>query len=495
MTQILGIDALRARLTGRVIDESDLDYDAARSVWNGDIDRRPTAIARCAEPSDVAAAIAFGRERGLRISVRGGAHGFWGAALPEGGLVIDLSDLRGVSVDPGSRRAWCGGGATLADLDAATQRHGLAVTGGTISHTGVGGLTLGGGFGWLVHKAGLTVDNLLSTEVVTADGRIRGVSAGKHPDLFWALGGGGGNFGVVTGFEFRLHEVGPLVYLGLFFWEAEHGAEALRLGRDVAASLPRDAGLFLAAGLTAPPAPFVPGQHHGTLGYALMVAGFSSARKHHRLIAPIREALPPLFEFVTPLPYVELQKMLDSAAPWGIHAYEKSLYLQELSDEAIAVLTERIPRKSSPMSFIQIFSLGGAFADVAEQETAFGGSRATRFVVDVMAIAPEAELLATDRAWVRSMWQALVPHASESGGYVNFMADYDENRVQAAYGPVKYQRLARIKARYDPDNVFQMNANIKPAPQPTSAGGPPMASSAGDPPIANSTGSDRLGEP
>jgi FAD/FMN-containing dehydrogenase len=464
MTQLLEVDALRAQLTGRVIDKSDLFYDTARLVWNGDIDRRPAAIARCTGPSDVAAAIAFGRERGLQISVRGGAHGFWEAAVPEGGLMIDLSDMRGVSVDPGSRRAWCSGGAIIADLDAATQRHGLAVTGGTISHTGVGGLTLGGGLGWLAHKAGLTVDNLLSAEVVTADGRTLGVSADEYPDLFWALRGGGGNFGVVTGFEFRLHELGPLVHLGLFFWGPEHGVEALRLGQEVAASLPRNAGLFVAVGLTAPPAPFVPEQHHGTLGYALMITGFGSAQEHHRLIAPIRAALLPLFEFVTSLPYVQLQKILDGAAPWGIHAYDKSLFLRELSDEAITVLTECIPHKSSSMSFIPIFSLGGAFADVAEQETAFGGSRTTRFVVNVTAIAPDAELLAIDRAWARSVWQALVPYASESGGYINFMADYDENRVQAAYGPAKYQRLARIKACYDPDNVFRMNANIKPAP-------------------------------
>jgi FAD/FMN-containing dehydrogenase len=471
MQQIPGIEALRAQLTGRVIDKSDLDYDTACSLWNGAIDHRPVAIARCTGPSDVAATIAFGRERGLRILVRGGAHGFWGTAVPESDLVIDLSDLRGVSVDPGSHRVWCGGGAILADLDTATQRHGLAVPGGIISHTGVGGLTLGGGFGWLVHKAGLTVDNLLSAEIVTANGRTLGVSASKHSDLFWALRGGGGNFGVVTGFEFRLHEVGPLVHLGLFFWGAEHAAEALRLGRDVAASLPRDAGLLLATGLTAQPAPYVPGPHHGRLGYALVVAGFSSARRHQRLIAPIREALPPLFEFVAPLPYVELQKMFDGAVPWGIHAYGKGLYLQELSDEVIAVLTERIPAKSSPMSVIPIFSLGGAFADVAEQETAFGGSRAARFVLNLIALAPDAELLAMDRAWVDSVWQALVPRASEPVSYVNFMADHDEKGVQAAYGSVKYQRLARIKARYDPDNVFRMNANIKPAPQPTSAGG------------------------
>jgi hypothetical protein len=233
----------------------------------------------------------------------------------------------------------------------------------------------------------------------------------------------------------------------------------------VAASLPRDAGLLLAAGLTAPPAPFVPERHRGTSGVAMLVAGFGSVQDHARLIAPIPEVLPPLFEFVTPLPYVELQKVLDESAPWGIHAYEKSLNLHQLDDEAIAVLTERLPGKSSPMSFIPIFSVGGAFADVGEQETSFGGSRATRFVVNVTAIAPSTELLATDRSWARSVWQALAVHADGSAGYVNFMAEEDADRVPAAYGPVKYQRLARIKTRYDPDNVFRMNANIKPAPQ------------------------------
>jgi FAD/FMN-containing dehydrogenase len=463
MMQMPAIEALRAQLSGRVIDESNKEYETARAVWNGAIDRKPAVIVRCTGPSDVATAIAFGRERAMGISVRGGGHGYWEAAVPDGGLVIDLSELRGVSVDPGSRRAWCNGGATIADLDVATQRHGLAVTGGTISHTGVGGLTLGGGFGWLVHKAGLTVDNLLAAEVVTADGRILGVSADEYADLFWALRGGGGNFGVVTGFEFRLHEVGPLVYLGLFFWGLDKGTEALRLGRDMAASLPRNAGLLLAAGLSAPSAPYVPVRYRGTPGFALLVAGFGSAQDHAALIAPFRDAVPPMFEFVTPLPYVELQKILDESAPWGSHAYEKSLCLREFSDGSIAELAELVTRKSSPMSFVQIFTLGGAFATVNDADTAFGCSRAARFVINIVAVAPNAELLATDRTWARSVWQALVPHSNDIGGYLNFLADDDSERVHAAYGPAKYQRLARIKARYDPDNVFRMNANIKPA--------------------------------
>ena len=463
MTHMVGIDALRAQLNGRVIDKSDRNYDIACAVWNAEINRKPAVIAQCIGPSDVAAAIAFGRERGMAISVRGGGHGCGQAAVPHGGVVIDLGELRGVSVDPGSRRAWCGGGATIADLDAATQRHGLAVTGGPISHTGVGGLTLGGGFGWLVRKAGLTMDNLLSAELVTADGRTLGVSADEYADLFWVLRGGG-NVGVVTGFEFRLHEIGPLVYLGLFFWGLEQGGEALRLARDVAASLPRDAGLLVTAGMAAPAAPFVPARFRGQPGYAVMLAGFGSAQQHAALIMPIRDALPPLFEFVTPLPYVELQKILDDSTPWGIHAYEKSVCLRELSDAAIAVLTDHIPRKNSLMSFVPIFTLGGAFAAVGDQDTAFGCSRATRFVVTMAAMAPNAALLAADRDWTRSLWQALIPHAADTGGYLNVMADDDPDRGQAGHGPDKYQRLARIKTHYDPDNVFAFNANIKPAP-------------------------------
>jgi len=470
MTQISGLDAFRTQVAGRVIDESDPDYDTARSVWNGDIDRRPAAIVRCAGPADIAAAIAFGRQRGWEVSVRGGGHNIWGAAVAEGGLMIDLSDLRAVSVNPDTRRAWCGGGATLADLDAATQRHGLAVPAGTLSHTGVGGLTLGGGFGWLIRLGGLTVDNLLSAEVVTADGRTLRTSADEHPDLFWALRGGGGNFGVVTGFEFELYEVGPPVHVGLFFWGLEQGAEALHVSRQVMTSLPRAAGSILAAGMTAPPAPFVPTRYHGTPGYALVVAGFGSAQEHARLITPIRQELPPLFEFVGTLPYVGLQKLFDDSAPWGSYGYQKSLYLQQFPDEAITTLTEHLSGKSSPKSFIQVYGLGGAFAEVAEQDTAFGGSRSNQFMISMGATASDAESLRADRDWAHSTWQALLPYANDSRSYINFMTDHDEDHVRAAYGLEKYQRLARIKAHYDPDNVFHLNANIKPAPKPTSDG-------------------------
>ena len=375
--------------------------------------------------------------------------------------MIDLSTMNDVTVDAGARRARCGGGATWADLDGATQQHGLAVTGGFISHTGVGGLTLGGGMGWLTRMAGLSCDNLVSAEVVLADGRVVRASAEENEDLFWAIRGGGGNFGVVTEFEFALHEVGPLAQLGLFFWPAEQGVEALRHSRSVVAGLPAGVGALI-AGLSAPPAPFVPEQHHFAPGFALLVASWGSPEAHAELVAPVRDALPPLFELVTPIPYTELQKMFDEGNAWGMHAYEKALYLDELSDEVIDIFAEQLPRKASPLSFVPVFPLDGAYQQVGDDDTAFGGSRSARFVFNIAALCPVPDLLPADRAWVRSFWEALRPHASGSGSYVNFMTDVEEDRVRAAYGPAKYERLARIKGDYDPDNVFHNNANIKP---------------------------------
>jgi FAD/FMN-containing dehydrogenase len=457
-----GLDGLRSRFSGRVITAADGDYDQARSVWNGAIDAHPAVIARCAGASDVAAAVGFAQDAGLEVSVRGGAHNFGGAAVGDGGLTIDLSTMCEVMVDPDARTARVGGGATLAQLDAATQAHGLATTGGTVSHTGIGGLTLGGGFGWLTHQFGLSCDNLLSAEVVTATGEVLRASAAQHPDLFWALRGGGGNFGVVTEFEFRLHPVGPLAQLGLFFWDLADGEAALALAQQVTAGLPPRMGALI-AGLNAPPAPFVPEQHHFRPGYVLIVAAFGADAEHARLADQIRSAVPPLFEFITPIPYTGLQQILDEAAPWGILAYEKSLYLDALSPEVIGVITAQMRRKQSPMSLLLAFPMGGAFCQVPDGATAFGGSRAPGVIVNAAAIAPEPGLLAADRGWVRRVWQDLLPYAPGTGSYVNFMNDYEADRVRASYGPAKYQRLAQVKAAYDPGNVFHRNPNIDPA--------------------------------
>jgi FAD/FMN-containing dehydrogenase len=457
------LEELRTVLAGKVITSEDADYDTARIQWNNDIERRPVAVARCASPADISAALSFAREQALEISVRGGGHAFSGAGVCDGGLVIDLSAMRSVLVHPAGRCAQVGGGATVAELDAATQVHGLAVPAGMISHTGIGGLTLGGGIGWLTHKAGLTLDNLASADVVLADGRYVHASPREHTDLFWALRGGGGNFGVVTTFEFQLHPVGPEVHLGLFFWGMDHGAQVLQLVRDVVPALPVEAGAHLAIGLNAPPAPFVPSQHHFTPGYLLIVVGFSSAAEHARIVAPIREALPPLFELITPIPYVALQRTLDETAPWGLLGYQEVLYLDELTDDVISVIVKHMPAKRSPMSFCLVFRLDGAYSTVDDEDTAFGGRRAPRYVVNIAGISASPEVLNADRAWVRSVWTALRPFARDSGGYVNSMTGGDDDRVRASYGPAKYERLARIKARYDPDNIFHLNANIKPA--------------------------------
>lgn len=456
------IEKLRAEFDGDLYLPADEDYDEVRAIWNGAVDHRPAVIARVASPSDVAAALAHAQRAGLEVGVRCGGHHYGGAAVPDGGLTVDLRAIDQVVVDPVARRARCGGGALQAALDAAAQEHGLAVTGGTISHTGVGGLTLGGGMGWLTRACGLAVDNLVGAQVVLADGRCVRASADEHPDLLWALTGGGGNFGVVTEFEFRLHPVGPLVHLGMLFWELERAGEALRAARDVLDALPRDAGGMVIA-MSAPPAPFVPEQHRFRPGIGLVVVGLASAQAHAALLDAPRAAAAPLFELATPLPYTALQSMLDESAPHGVLAYGKSLYLGEMSDGAIGALAALLPARTSPMSLVPIFSLGGAYADVAAGATAFGGPRAARYAVNIDAIATDEATLAADREWVRSLWSALRPFAPHAGSYVNFMAEYDHDRVRAAYGPDTYARLARVKAAYDPGNLFRRNANILPA--------------------------------
>ena len=464
MTQLAGsgIEDLRTMIGGPVVGPADPGYDETRKVWNATIDQRPAVIVQARSVEDVSRAVGFARENGLEIAVRGGAHSPGGSCTVADGLVIDLSGLNDVTIDPVAKRARVGGGALLADLDAAAQQYGLAVPAGMVSHTGVGGLTLGGGMGWLTRKFGLSIDNLVAAQVVTADGRILRAAEDENPDLHWALRGGGGNFGVVTEFEFQLHEVDPIVRFGLLFWDLDKGPEMFRLAREVMAKLPREVNIVL-GGLNAPPAPFVPEEHQFKPGYAMIVTGFGEAEEHEQVLDEIRLSLPPLFEFATPMPYVALQQMLDEANAWGQHAYDKGTYLDELTDDVIEVLTDQLPRKQSPLSVMLFYRLDQAYSEVADDATAFSGSRAPGYALFLIAIAPTPELLEQDRAWVRSFWTALQPHSRGIGSYVNAISDDEaDDRVRASYG-AKYDRLAAIKAIYDPGNVFHRNANIRPA--------------------------------
>ncbi len=454
---------LRSAMGGTLIAPGDRGFDESRQVWNAGIDRRPAAIARCASAADVIAAIDFARRQRLEVSVRGGAHNAAGTAVCENGLMVDLREMNEVVVDPAGRRARAGGGALLADLDLATQADGLAVPAGLVSHTGVGGLTLGGGMGWLTRKFGLTIDNLVSADVVTADGRLLRVAEDENPDLFWAIRGGGGNFGVVTSFEFRLHEAGPVVQFALMFWSLDQGREAMQLTREIVAALPPDINAVFAA-VNAPPAPFVPQQHHFAPGYALLLAGFGSAAEHARLVTEVRRRVPPLFDLDTPMLYVELQQLFDEANAWGSYAYDKGTYLEDLSDPVIDVVTRHVAGKQSAMSVLMLYRLDGAYTQIGEDETAFSGGRSPRYAAFIVGLAPDAGLLAAERHWVRGFWEALNTQAIDGGGgYINGSSEYSDGGVRRSYGPAKYERLARIKAEYDPGNMFHINANIAPA--------------------------------
>ncbi|HWM58781.1 MAG TPA: FAD-binding oxidoreductase [Pseudonocardia sp.] len=464
MTQTVGggVHELRAAMEGAVVTPEDAEYDQARLLWNADADHRPAVVARCGSTADVVAAVRYAQAEELEIAVRCGAHSMSGQSGVDGGIVVDLSGMREVTVDPTRKRARAGGGALLSDLDAATQAHGLAVPSGMVGHTGIGGLTLGGGMGWLTRQAGLAIDNLESVEIVVADGRVLRASEQENPDLFWAVRGGGGNFGVVTEFEYRLHEVGPMVQFAFLFWEVERGAEALRAIRAAVPELPRSCNVILGA-LDAPPAPFVPAEHRFQTGIALMISGFGDPDEHAEAVDRLREALPPLFDAVTPMPYTALQQLFDQANCWGQYYYEKSTRHAELTDEVIEVVISHLSRRRSPMSVMLAYYLGGAYCEADPDATAFGGTREPQWVTFVLAIAPDAEVLAADRAgWSRAMADALQPFALDAGTYVNGMAEQDDRRVRAAYGK-KYERLARIKADYDPGNVFHRNINIKPA--------------------------------
>jgi len=460
--KITEIERFRSGVDGLIIMPGDNAYDDARKAWNADIDRRPAIIVQCGSVNDVVSAVRFAQKAGLEIAVRGGAHSFPGHSVCDDGLVIDLRQLNLVSVDPEAKTARVQGGALLSDLDAATQAHGLAVPAGVVGHTGVGGLTLGGGMGWLTRHAGLSIDNLIAAEVVLADGRILQANHDQHAELFWALRGGGGNFGVVTEFTFRLHDIGPMVQFGLFFWGMEQGKAALRRMRDVVGKLHPSLNALPVVALTAPPAPFVPVEHQHKTGYALLLAGFGDPAEHQKVTEYLRSTEPPLFDFVTTMPYVALQGLLDEPNAWGSYGYDKGAYFEDITDEMIDVLTTHGPAKNSPVSLIIFYRLDQAYSEVGEQDTAFGGGRSPRYFGTFVAMCPNRELLHAERKWVGSLFNALKPHMLEAGTYINVLSEADDTRIRETYGP-KLDRLQEIKAKYDPGNVFRRNANIAPA--------------------------------
>jgi FAD/FMN-containing dehydrogenase len=460
-TPTLDVAALEQELRGSLVRPGDADYDSARAVWNGMIDRRPALVARCAGAADVIAGLRFARERDLVIAVRGGGHNVAGFGTCDDGVVLDLSPMKGIRVDPRSSTARAEGGVVWAELDQETQAFGLATTGGLVTSTGIGGFTLGGGIGWLMRKDGLACDNLLSADVITADGRLVSASTVEHEDLFWGLRGGGGNFGVVTSFEYRLHPVGPLVFGGALFHPLERAPELVRFYREWTPTLPDELTTMIAF-LTAPPLPFIPEPLHGTRMVAVALCFIGPPEQGEAAIRPLRDLGVPAAEHVGPLPYRMLQGMFDASAPRGVNSYWKTEYLAELGDEAIDALVAGAEAYASPMSQLHVHHVEGAVARVDPGETAFG-RRDSRYIVNVIGMWPDPAFQEAEIAAVRATAGALRSF-SPGGAYLNFFdADEGEERIRAAYGPQKYERLVALKDRYDPDNVFRLNQNIRPS--------------------------------
>jgi FAD/FMN-containing dehydrogenase len=453
----VAIDGFR----GRLISSHHADYDVARAVWNGAIDCRPRVIARCLGTADVVAAVRFARDHDLEIAIRGGGHNVAGTAVCDDGIVIDLSAMRAVRVDPAGRRAWVQGGALWGDVDHEAQAYGLATTGGIVSHTGVAGLTLGGGIGWLMRKHGLTVDNLLAVDVVTAAGERLRASEDVHADLFWALRGGGGNFGVVTSFEFRLHDVGPTVLAGPILWDASEAGEVLRFYRDFVGDAPDDLGTVVRFG-PAPPLAIIPDDLHWRQVVMVGTCYAGSIGDGEQVLRPLRAFRTPLLDLVGPAPYAKFQSALDSTVVHGWNYYWKSTHLPELRDELIEVLCEHAFSSSSPRSYAAMFHLKGAVSRVAADTTAFGNRQASHAITVDAVWRPDEGFGDPDTAWARGFFHAL--GRFREGVYVNFLGgDEDPNRVREAYGDAVYDRLVGVKMTYDPDNVFHHNQNIRPS--------------------------------
>ena len=457
------IDELRSRFRGEIVDSSDPGYDEARAVWNATVDKRPGVIARCADTEDVVASVAFARRSGLEIAVRGGGHSVSGHSSTDGGIVIDLRRMRSVTVDPDARTATVGGGSLIRDLDAETQRFGLGTTGGMVSHTGVGGLTLGGGYGYLARRFGLACDNLLSAEVVLADGSVVRTSASNEPELFWGLRGGGGNFGIVTSFEFRLHPLEPTVFSAELTYAAEHGPAVLRAFRDLVFA--RDD--IVSDTYTGAVSRSWPGVDESLVGRPIVTAGFvvtgPNLEEGEAIAAQLRSVAPPLDENVQRQPYLTLQSSGDEiSAPGVSRRYWKSSAFSELPDALLDAFLERGIASASvspDLGLEMLASFGGAVARVGEDETAFGHRDAQ---VDFLALARWTDPSEDEDhiAPCRANWEAIAPFA-DAGVYVNNLGS--EDRAREAYGEEKYRRLVALKDRVDPENVFHLNANILPS--------------------------------
>jgi FAD/FMN-containing dehydrogenase len=449
---------LREALRGELVLPGDAAYDEARSVWNGMIDRRPALIVRCTGTSDVIAAIGFARSEGLDVAVRGGGHNVAGNATCDGGVVIDLSPMKGVRVDPEARTVRAQGGLTWGELDGETQAFGLATTGGLVTTTGIAGFTLGGGIGWLMRKHGLACDNLISADMVTADGQTVRASETENPELLWGLRGGGGNFGVVTEFEFRLHPVSQVLG-GLLAWPASAGRDILRFWRDWIRDTP-DELCTMAAFLYAPPEPFVPEEVVGQPIFAIACIHLDPEGSAEDDLRPLRE-LGPAVDVLGPMPYTAIQGMFDAGTPRGSRNYWRSGYVDELTDESIDAIVGAVPGIPSPLGQLHIHQMGGAMSRVPQGATAFG-SRGAPHLMNYIGLWLDPAEDEKNTAWVKEASDAMAPHGT-GARYVNFLADEGEAGVASAYEAETLTRLKGLKAKYDPTNFFHLNQNIKPA--------------------------------
>jgi FAD/FMN-containing dehydrogenase len=450
----------QAGLRGSIVGRGDPSYDELRQIWNGSISRRPALVARCAGAADVIGAVKFGREHGLPTAVRGGGHSFPGHSLADDGLVIDLGPMKGVRVDPEARTARVQAGVLLGELDRETQAFGFAAPSGIVTHTGVAGLTLGGGIGWIMRKHGLSVDRLRTVDLVTADGEFVKASEDENADLFWGIRGGGGNFGVVTEFEFELVPLGPTILAGPIFWPMEESPQVLRFYRDWVADAPDDL-MTIVLHRKAPPLPFVPQELHGKPVVMVVCCWIGDMKEGERFIKPLREFGSPAADVCAPKPYLDHQAMFDPSFVPGRWYYMRSCDVKELTDEVIDVTVEHSLKIQSPLTSFPIWQTGGgAVSRVPDDATAFNG-RHEGFTYNITCSTETADGFDEEREWVRNFWSALEPWHTTV--YVNFLMEEGEDRIRTAYGAEKWDRLKTLKRKYDPDNFFRLNQNIPPS--------------------------------